>query len=65
MLTLLKAHHEGPEMPNTFGQDLVAAMAEATAHARAKGAVARERVVEVPDVRTIYARRDERKNPRR
>jgi putative transcriptional regulator len=40
-------------MPNTFGQDLIAAMEEAAAHARGKGAVARTHVIDVPDVRAI------------
>lgn len=40
-------------MAETFGQDLIAAMAEAAAHAQGKGAVAREHVVDVPDVRAI------------
>jgi putative transcriptional regulator len=38
---------------SSFGQDLVAAMAEAAAHAQGKGAVARVHTVEVPDVRAI------------
>lgn len=40
-------------MTNTFGQDLIAAMEEAAAHAQGKRAVARTHVVEVPDVRAI------------
>lgn len=40
-------------MADTFGQDLIAAMAEAAAHAQGKGAVARENVIDVPDVRAI------------
>lgn len=43
-------------MDSTFGQDLIAAMAEAAAHAQGKGAVAREHVVHVPDVRAIRER---------
>ena len=40
-------------MEKTFGQDLVAAMEEAAAHAQGKGKVAREHIVHVPDVRAI------------
>jgi putative transcriptional regulator len=40
-------------MADTFGQDLIAAMDEAAAHAQGKGAVAREHIVAVPDVRAI------------
>ena len=40
-------------MAKTFGQDLIAAMEEAAAHAQGKGAVAREHVVDVPDVLAI------------
>ena len=40
-------------MAETFGQDLIAAMKEAAAHAQGKGAVAREHVIDVPDVRAI------------
>lgn len=40
-------------MANTFGQDLVAAMEEAAAHAQGKDAAARTHVVEIPDVRAI------------
>jgi len=36
-----------------FGQDLIAAMEEATAHARGTGKMARVHTVEVPDVRAI------------
>jgi putative transcriptional regulator len=38
---------------SSFGQELIAAMAEAAAHARGEGDVARVHVVEVPDVRAI------------
>ena len=37
----------------SFGEDLVAAMAEAAAHAQGVGTVARVHTVEVPDVRAI------------
>jgi putative transcriptional regulator len=40
-------------METTFGQDLVAAMEEAAAHAQGKGELARAHVVHVPDVRAI------------
>lgn len=40
-------------METTFGQDLVATMAEAAAHAQGHGPAAREHVVDVPDVRAI------------
>ncbi len=40
-------------MGTTFGQDLIAAMEEAAAHATGKGTVAREHIVQVPDVRAI------------
>ena len=40
-------------MGTTFGQDLVAAMEEAAAHAQGKGKVARVHAIEVPDVRAI------------
>ena len=40
-------------MANTFGQDLIAAMEEAASHAQGKGSIAREHVVNVPDVRAI------------
>ena len=40
-------------MTTTFGQDLIAAMEEAAAHALGDGTVAREHVVTVPDVRAI------------
>ena len=36
-----------------FGEDLIAAMAEAAAHAQGVGTVARVHTVEVPDVRAI------------
>lgn len=36
-----------------FGKDLIAAMAEAAAHAQGQGEVARLHIVEVPDVRAI------------
>ena len=36
-----------------FGEDLIAAMAEAAAHAQGMGIVARVHTVEVPDVRAI------------
>ncbi len=38
---------------STFGQDLIASMAEAAAHARGEQTAARVHVVEVPDVRAI------------
>ena len=38
---------------STFGQDLIASMEEAVAHAQERGTVAREHVVQVPDVRAI------------
>lgn len=40
-------------MATTFGQDLIAAMDEAAAHAQGKGSVARIHTIEVPDVRAI------------
>lgn len=40
-------------METTFGQDLIAAMAEAAAHATSNGTVARAHIVNVPDVRAI------------
>ncbi len=40
-------------MKTTFGQDLIAAMEEAAAHATGKGTVARTHIVNVPDVRAI------------
>ena len=40
-------------METTFGQDLIAAMEEAAAHARGTGEVARAHVSQVPDVRAI------------
>ncbi|GGZ14236.1 helix-turn-helix domain-containing protein [Novosphingobium colocasiae] len=36
-----------------FGQDLIAAMEEAAAHARGTGTVARVHTIDVPDVRAI------------
>ncbi len=38
---------------SSFGQDLIAAMEEAAAHALGKGKVARIHTIEVPDVRAI------------
>jgi putative transcriptional regulator len=38
---------------STFGQELIASMEEALAHAQGRGTVARSHVVEVPDVRAI------------
>ena len=38
---------------SSFGQDLIAAMEEAAAHAKGTGKVARVHTVEVPDVRAI------------
>lgn len=38
---------------STFGQELIASMEEAVAHAQGRGTVPREHVVEVPDVRAI------------
>lgn len=38
---------------SNFGKDLIAAMAEAAAHAQRKGEVARVHTIEVPDVRAI------------
>ncbi len=38
---------------SSFGQDLIAAMEEAAAHAQGTGKVARVHTVEVPDVRAI------------
>jgi putative transcriptional regulator len=38
---------------STFGQELIASMEEAVAHVQGRGTVAREHVVEVPDVRAI------------
>ncbi len=40
-------------MADTFGQNLIAAMEEAAAHSQGNGAVAREHVIDVPDVRAI------------
>jgi putative transcriptional regulator len=39
---------------SNFGQDLIASMEEATAHARGEQTGARVRVVHVPDVRAIH-----------
>lgn len=36
-----------------FGKELIAAMAEAAAHAQGKGKVARVHTIEVPDVKAI------------
>lgn len=38
---------------SSFGQDLIAAMEQAAAHARGKGKVARVHTIEVPDARAI------------
>lgn len=38
---------------SSFGEDLMGAMAEAAAHARGKGEVARIHEIQVPDVRAI------------
>jgi putative transcriptional regulator len=38
---------------SSFGQDLIAAMEEAAAHAKGNGKVARIHAMEVPDVRAI------------
>ena len=38
---------------SSLGQDLIAAMEEAAAHAQGKGKVARVHTIEVPDVRAI------------
>lgn len=38
---------------STFGEDLIAAMGEAAAHAQGKGKMARVHTIEVPDVRAI------------
>jgi putative transcriptional regulator len=38
---------------SSFGQELIASMEEAVAHAQGRGTVARVHVVEVPDVRAI------------
>ncbi len=40
-------------MSTTFGQELIASMEEAVAHAKGRGPAAREHVVNVPDVRAI------------
>lgn len=38
---------------SSFGEDLIAAMEEAAAHAQGKGKAARVHTIEVPDVRAI------------
>lgn len=38
---------------SSFGEDLIAAMSEAAAHAQGAGKVARVHAIEVPDVRAI------------
>ena len=38
---------------SSFGEDLIAAMEEAVAHARGEGETARFHTIEVPDVRAI------------
>ena len=38
---------------SSFGKDLIAAMAEAAAHAQGRGEAARVHTIEVPDVRAI------------
>lgn len=38
---------------SSFGQDLIAAMEEAAAHAKGRGKAARLHLVDVPDVRAI------------
>jgi putative transcriptional regulator len=40
-------------MSTTFGQELIASMEEAVAHAQGLGPTAREHLVAVPDVRAI------------
>ncbi len=40
-------------MSTAFGQELIASMKEAVAHANGRGATAREHIVNVPDVRAI------------
>lgn len=40
-------------MATTFGQDLIASMAEAVDHAEGRSTGAREHVVEVPDVKSL------------
>ena len=40
-------------MNTAFGQELIASMKEAVAHANGRGAAAREHIVNVPDVRAI------------
>lgn len=43
-------------MSTTFGQDLIASLTEAVEHAQGARSGARERVVEVPDVRSLRER---------
>lgn len=38
---------------SSFGEELIASMEEAVVHAQGRGSLAREHVVEVPDVRAI------------
>jgi putative transcriptional regulator len=40
-------------MEKTFGQELIESLGQAVAHAKGKKAVAREHVVDVPDVKAI------------
>jgi DNA-binding transcriptional regulator YiaG len=40
-------------MMSSFGDDLIAAMSEAAAHAQGVGQMARTHTIEVPDVRAI------------
>ena len=40
-------------MSTAFGQELIASMKEAVAHANGRGTAAREHIVNVPDVRAI------------
>ncbi len=40
-------------MKPEFGQDLIAAMEEAAAHATSEGKIARAHIINVPDVRAI------------
>ena len=40
-------------MSTTFGQELIASMKEAVAHASGRSTAAREHIVNVPDVRAI------------
>ena len=41
------------DLESSFGEDLIAAMEEAAAHAEGRGKVARVHTIEVPDVRAI------------